>query len=121
MNVFDFFTRFRQWLYLRVAGVFVAQADADIELQIADARARLLTRAAELDRQDKPGFDQVAAQLRAAADQMAADPATAATRITHQLGHDTFSELQKTDTPAELPAPQKRRGRPPKQSQVPAE
>jgi len=109
-----------------------SEVEAEMNLELGEARAMLLRRAHELEQENLPGLEQVAASLRLQAARMGAEdeiPGGGAVRIASVLRRESLSEQEPPivlPPPAEmpetgrlaLPAP-KKRGRPRKSAETP--
>lgn len=120
-------------LLVRSTVQVASQLEAEMNLELGEARAMLLRRAHELEQENLPGLEQVAASLRLQAARMGAEdeiPGGDAVRIAVALRRDNLREQDPpivlppsaemaVSEPLGLPAP-KKRGRPRKSPQAPA-
>lgn len=118
-------------LLVRSTVQVASQVEAEMNLELGEARAMLLRRAHELEQENLPGMEQVAASLRLQAARMGAEDEIAggdAVRIAAVLRRENLSEEEPRivlPAPGEvtqtsvlaLPAP-KKRGRPRKRPDV---
>lgn len=123
------FRKIIERLLVRSTIQVASRVEAEMNLETGETRAMLLRRAHELEQENLPGLEQVAASLRLQAARMGAEeeiPGGDAVRIASVLRRDNLSEHEPPivlPPPAEterlaLPAP-KRRGRPRKSAEPP--
>lgn len=120
-------------LLVRSTVQVASQVEAEMNLELSEARVMLLRRAHELEQENLPGLEHVAASLRLQAARMGGEedlPAGDAVRIASALRRENLSEEElplvlpppagrvATEQLA-LPAP-KKRGRPRKSPEAPA-
>lgn len=127
------FRRIIDRLLVRSTVQVASQVEAEMNLELGEARAMLLRRVHELEQENLPGLEQVAATLRLQAARMGGDdeiPGGDAARIASVLRRENLNEEEPPivlPPPAEmsgakplaLPAP-KKRGRPRKDPETPA-
>jgi hypothetical protein len=69
-----FFRRVLDRLVARVMGVIATEIESHAQIELSDTRAALLRRAKELEQENVPGMEHVAAELRSRAELLGAAP-----------------------------------------------
>jgi len=81
------FRRVLDRLVVRVVGVVATQIESHAQMELSETRAELLRRAKELEHEDTPGVDLVAAELRSRAERIgvSAGPESEVTELAAEL------------------------------------
>jgi len=119
--------RLKARLEAKLATNLAKTLDAQIDHDTVELRAYLLRKAHLLDGEQIPGFDLLANELRAQADNLALEnPAESALAAVANFRDESIDDINSIVLPASDPnssgsapaieAPKKRRGRPPKKS-----
>ena len=115
------FRRVLDRLVVRVVGVVASQIESHAQMELSETKAELLRRAKELECEDTPGMEDLAAELRLRAEGIAesAGPGTDVTRLAVELHDVDLRDVESLKLPASADKPRaiessngRKRGRP---------
>ena len=92
-----FFRRVLDRLVARIVGVVATQIESHAQMELSETRASLLRRAKELDHEDTPGMDLIAAELRSRAECIGTSVGPGS-EITHLVAELQGEDLRNADS-----------------------